>query len=56
MGNKMKDRVAIVTGGCGGVGIEVSRLLAKEGASVVIADMNDETGMALAGEINSFGG
>lgn len=54
--DKMKDRVAIVTGGCGGVGAEVSRLFAKEGASVVITDMNDEAGEKLAGEIRESGG
>lgn len=53
--DKMKNRVAIITGGCGGVGIEVSRLFAKEGASVLIADMNDDVGFTLADEINAVG-
>ena len=33
MGNgKMQDKVAIISGGCGGVGLEVSRLFVQEGA------------------------
>nr|WP_305182755.1 SDR family oxidoreductase [uncultured Schaedlerella sp.] len=56
MSQKMKDRVAIITGGCGGVGIEVSRTFIKEGASIVIADMNDEVGNTLADEMKAAGG
>lgn len=56
MDRKMKDRAAIITGGCGGVGIEVSKLFAKEGAKILIADMNEEVGNNLADEINSSGG
>lgn len=56
MENKMKNRVAIVTGGCGGVGIEVSKLFADEGACVVIADMNDTVGAKLEQEIREAGG
>lgn len=56
MSQKMKGRVAIITGGCGGVGIEVSRTFIKEGASIVIADMNDEVGNALADEMKAAGG
>lgn len=53
---KMENRVALVTGGCGGVGIEVSKLLAKEGASVVITDLNETVGLSLVQEITEQGG
>lgn len=56
MTGKMESRVAIVTGGCGGVGMEVCKLLAKEGASVVIADMNDSAGAELEAQIREEGG
>jgi NAD(P)-dependent dehydrogenase (short-subunit alcohol dehydrogenase family) len=42
---------AIVTGGASGIGAAVSRQLAAQGALVVIADLNDEGGQALAQEI-----
>jgi NAD(P)-dependent dehydrogenase (short-subunit alcohol dehydrogenase family) len=36
---RLKDRVAIVTGGATGIGLAISRRLAEEGAAVVIADI-----------------
>jgi NAD(P)-dependent dehydrogenase (short-subunit alcohol dehydrogenase family) len=48
---------AIVTGGAGGFGSATVRRLAQKGAKVVIADVSDERGEALAGEagLRSFG-
>jgi NAD(P)-dependent dehydrogenase (short-subunit alcohol dehydrogenase family) len=43
---------AIVTGGASGLGEATSRLLAERGAKVVIADMNDDKGAAVASEIS----
>ena len=42
---------SIVTGGASGIGEASARLLAAKGAKVVIADLNDEKGNALATEI-----
>jgi len=42
---------AIVTGGASGIGEASARQLAAKGAKVVIADLNDEKGNALASEI-----
>jgi NAD(P)-dependent dehydrogenase (short-subunit alcohol dehydrogenase family) len=42
---------AIVTGGASGLGEATARLLAQRGAKVVIADLQDERGVALAEEI-----
>ena len=36
---RLKDRVAIVTGGSTGIGLAITRRLAEEGAAVVIADI-----------------
>ena len=36
---RLKDKVAIVTGGAHGMGAAEARLFAKEGAAVVIADV-----------------
>jgi NAD(P)-dependent dehydrogenase (short-subunit alcohol dehydrogenase family) len=48
---RLKDRVAIVTGGATGIGLAIVRRLADEGASVVIADIKDakEAADGLAG-------
>jgi len=47
---RLKDRVAIVTGGATGIGLAIVRRLAEEGASVVIADIRgaDEAASGLA--------
>lgn len=42
---------AIVTGGASGLGAATARLLSKKGAKVVVADLNDDNGNAVAGEI-----
>ncbi len=42
---------AIVTGGASGIGAATARMLADRGAKVVIADLNEEGGTALADEI-----
>jgi NAD(P)-dependent dehydrogenase (short-subunit alcohol dehydrogenase family) len=44
---------AIVTGGAGGFGSATVRRLAQTGAKVVIADVSDERGEALAREVGS---
>jgi NAD(P)-dependent dehydrogenase (short-subunit alcohol dehydrogenase family) len=44
---------AIVVGGASGLGEATARALAERGASVVIADVNDEKGQALAEEIGA---
>lgn len=48
---KMDGRVAIVTGGASGLGAADARLLAAEGAKVVITDVQDELGEQVASEI-----
>jgi 3(or 17)beta-hydroxysteroid dehydrogenase len=48
---RVQDKIAVVTGGAGGLGGSAARLMAKEGAKVVIADLADEQGQARAKEI-----
>ncbi|MEA8362366.1 SDR family NAD(P)-dependent oxidoreductase, partial [Salmonella enterica subsp. enterica serovar Montevideo] len=39
--SRLNDKVAIITGSGSGIGKEIARSYAKEGAKVVIADFND---------------
>ncbi|BBH18917.1 putative oxidoreductase YuxG [Paenibacillus baekrokdamisoli] len=45
-------KVAFITGGAGGIGSETARRLVSEGAHVVLADLNLEGALKVAGEIN----
>lgn len=47
----IQDNVFIVTGGASGLGAATARMLAANGATVVIADVQAETGQALADEL-----
>ena len=48
---RVDDKVAIITGGAQGMGAADARMLVAEGAKVVIADILDEPGQALADEL-----
>ena len=48
---QLEDRVALVTGAASGFGEAIARRYAAEGASVVVADLNDQTGRKVAEEI-----
>ena len=53
---RLDGKVALITGGARGQGAAEARLFAQEGAKVVIADVLDPDGMAVAAEINELGG
>lgn len=48
---RVNGKVAIITGAASGLGAADARLLAREGATVVLTDVNAEKGQALAAEI-----
>jgi NAD(P)-dependent dehydrogenase (short-subunit alcohol dehydrogenase family) len=52
----MRGKVAIVTGGAGGIGRHVARTLADNGAHVAVADIDDTRAGEVADEINAAGG
>jgi 3-oxoacyl-[acyl-carrier protein] reductase len=53
---RLKDRVAIVTGAGQGIGRAYARRLIREGATVVVAELNEPTGKAVAEELVAEGG
>jgi len=53
---RLEGKVALVTGGARGMGEAEARLFASEGANVVVADLLDVEGQAVADAINAAGG
>ncbi len=51
---RLQDRVAVVTGGGSGIGLASVRRLAAEGATVVIADIDETTGKQAAEEVSGL--
>ncbi|MYD73575.1 MAG: glucose 1-dehydrogenase [Chloroflexi bacterium] len=56
MPGRLEGKVAIVTGGGAGMGAAECRLFAREGASVVIADLYEQGGLEVLEQIQSSGG
>jgi NAD(P)-dependent dehydrogenase (short-subunit alcohol dehydrogenase family) len=54
--DRVKGKVALVTGGASGIGRATCLLLAREGASVAVTDITDDTGKAIVTEIKRNGG
>ncbi len=53
---RFKDKVAIVTGAGQGIGAHYARALAEEGAAVIVAEINAETGQKAVDSIAAAGG
>jgi NAD(P)-dependent dehydrogenase (short-subunit alcohol dehydrogenase family) len=54
--NRVKDKVAVITGSASGIGKASAVLLAEEGAAVAITDISDDAGFRTVEEITASGG
>ena len=52
---QLKEKVAFITGSASGIGKEIAIVFAKEGAKIVIADLNKEAADATAAELKAIG-
>ncbi|MBO1520704.1 3-oxoacyl-ACP reductase FabG [Oceanisphaera pacifica] len=52
---KLKGKTAIVTGANQGIGFGIARVLGREGAAVIIADMNEEGGVSAVNNLKNEG-
>jgi 3-hydroxybutyrate dehydrogenase len=55
MSSKLQDKIAFVTGAASGIGKEIARTYAREGAKVAIADVNMAAAQAAAEELKAGG-
>jgi NAD(P)-dependent dehydrogenase (short-subunit alcohol dehydrogenase family) len=51
MAGRIDGKVAVVTGGCSGIGLATVRRFVEEGAKVVIGDIDDDRGASIVGEL-----
>ncbi|MBI5013975.1 MAG: 3-oxoacyl-ACP reductase FabG [Deltaproteobacteria bacterium] len=52
---RLKDKVAVITGGARGIGKATAELFGKEGAKLILADFDQETGETTVGELKARG-
>lgn len=53
---KLEGKAALITGAGSGIGRAIARLFAAEGASVLLAELNEEAGKAVVGKVEAAGG
>jgi meso-butanediol dehydrogenase/(S,S)-butanediol dehydrogenase/diacetyl reductase len=53
---RLKDKVALISGSGSGIGEATAKTFAREGAAVVVVDLNEEGGNRVVGEIRKAGG
>ena len=52
---RLKDKVAVITGGAQGIGRATALMMGREGAKLVVADLQGEKAQAVANELHALG-
>ncbi len=52
---RLKDKVAVITGGAQGIGRATALMMGREGAKVVVADLQGEKAQSVANELRAIG-
>jgi len=52
---RLQDRVAVITGGCSGIGLATARRFVAEGAKVVVGDIDEASGARVVDELGGEG-
>jgi len=55
MSDRMRDKVTIITGAAKGIGRGIARVFAAEGATLIVADIDADSGAATAAELSRMG-
>ena len=53
---RLAEQVALITGGASGIGRETAKIFVREGAKVVVVDVNDAAGEETVAELRELGG
>ena len=56
MNDRLERKVGLITGGASGIGAEAARFMAREGAKIAVADVDEELGEEVASTIRLSGG
>ena len=51
--NRLQDKIAIVTGAARGMGAATAKMFAREGATVIVADVHESEGQTVANDLGS---
>lgn len=52
---RLKNKIAVITGGAQGIGRAIALAMAREGAKIVVGDLQSEKANAVAGEVKELG-
>lgn len=52
---RLSNKISLITGAAEGIGQAIAKLFLQEGATVIIADINDETGLKIEKEFSQYG-